>query len=240
MVTYFGGGRWHYEDYPYPYYWGRGYSNDADYNTNAKSYYDYLAQSNDFLGWVSNAVNYLLNRKFVACSSKTVKLTKSTYVEGDCGNCNDDCRPCKDEHEVNKLEADVKISKVHNRIHLPALQSDDIDVGNGLKVECDGLWVADYEDIINRLAKKVGSYEDKIKDLEKTVDNLEEAMQRIVENLDKSGSITTDNYKTFKFHNNHHIATGTINLFSDKVDGDYFIKTSTKKKQNDVAIGYTK
>lgn len=247
MATRYVGGRhphFEYDNFAYPYRSGLQrypfYDDKADYNTNSKSYYDNLARNQHVFGWLVDMVNYLLRREIRVCDTKTVDLRKN-YKFSDhqncsscggcgCGDCNDNC--CE-QPEIMQLSANVKVSRQHLRDYFEGITDEDIDVGNGIKVLEDGLWVADSSEVMKKLL-------DKMKEKDKRIDKLEKALQTIVDNLDKSGALSNSDVDSLKFKDNIHIATGNINLYSDKADGDTFIKTNAKGGNNDVAIGYTK
>lgn len=247
MATRYVGGRhphFEYDNFAYPYRAGLQrypfYDDKADYNTNSKSYYDYLGRNQHVFGWLVDMVNYLLRREIIVCDTKTVDLRKN-YKFSDhqncsscggcgCGDCNDNC--CE-QPEIMQLSANVKVSRQHLRDYFEGITDEDIDVGNGLKVLEDGLWVADSSEVMKQLL-------DKLKEKDKRIDNLEKAFKKIIDNLDKSGALSNSDIDNLKFKDGIHIATGNINLYSDKADGDTFIKTNAKGGDNDVAIGYTK
>lgn len=247
MSTRYVGGRhphFEYDNFAYPYRAGLQrypfYDDKADYNTNSKSYYDYLGRNQHVFGWLVDMVNYLLRREIRVCDTKTVDLRKN-YKFSDhqncsscggcgCGDCNDNC--CE-QPEIMQLSANVKVSRQHLRDYFEGVTDEDIDVGNGIKVLEDGLWVADSSEVMKQLL-------DKLKEKDKRIDNLEKAFKKIIDNLDKSGALSNSDIDNLKFKDGIHIATGNINLYSDKADGDTFIKTNAKGGDNDVAIGYTK
>lgn len=247
MATRYVGGRhphFEYDNFAYPYRAGLQrypfYDDKADYNTNSKSYYDYLGRNQHVFGWLVDMVNYLLRREIRVCDTKTIDLRKN-YKFSDhqncsscggcgCGDCNDNC--CE-QPEIMQLSANVKVSRQHLRDYFEGITDEDIDVGNGLKVLEDGLWVADSSEVIKKLL-------DKMKEKDKRIDKLENAVDKIINNLDKSGALSNSDRNSLKFKDGIHIATGNINLYSDKADGDTFIKTNAKGGNNDVAIGYTK
>ena len=180
-----------------------------------------------------------MRREIRVCDTKTIDLRKN-YKFSDhqncssCGGCNCYCNDnCCEQPEIMQLSANVKVSRQHLRDYFEGVTDEDIDVGNGLKVLEDGLWVADSSEVIKKLL-------DKMKEKDKRIDNLENAVDKIINNLDKSGALSNSDRNSLKFKDGIHIATGNINLYSDKADGDTFIKTNAKGSDNDVAIGYTK
>lgn len=157
----------YYEDWQqYPYrrgvYREPFYSDSEDYNTNAKSYYDYLARFNGFLHQLVDFVNDLADR------------------------------------------------------------------------------LDDLEDRVDKLEDRVDKLEDRMDKVEDKVDKLGDGLQKIIDNLYDSGAIDSKDPSKFEFKKDRNIATGNINVFSDKTDGQTFIRTANGKLDKDVTIGYTK
>ena len=196
MATRYVGGRhphFEYDNFAYPYRAGLQrypfYDDKADYNTNSKSYYDYLARNQHVFGWLVDMVNYLLRREIRVCDTKTIDL-RQNYKRSEhqncssCGGCNCDCNDnCCEQPEIMQLSANVKVSRQHLRDYFEGVTDEDIDVGNGIKVLEDGLWVADSSEVMKKLL-------DKLKEKDKRIDNLEKAFKKIIDNLDKSGALS--------------------------------------------------
>lgn len=64
---------------------------------------------------------------------------------------------------------------------------------------------------------------------------LTSALNKIINNLQGSGAWSGG--LEGNFNPNRNIATGNINLFSNTVDGDNFIRTNSGKTENDLAGG---
>lgn len=91
----------------------------------------------------------------------------------------------------------------------------------------------DMVDFINDLAKRMDGLEDKIK-------TLQDAVQKIVNNLYDSGAVDSKDLDKFKFKKGRDIATGNINVFTNKPDGATFIRTNKGKTEFDIVVGYEK
>lgn len=101
-------------------------------------------------------------------------------------------------------------------------------------------FVNDLADRLDDLEDRVDKLEDRMDDLEKEVKNIGDGLQKIIDNLYDSGAIDSKDPSKFKFKKDRNIATGNINVFSDKTDGKTFIRTANGKLDKDVTIGYTK
>ena len=241
-------------------YYKPWYDTQADYNTNAKSYYDYLARYNHFLGIVNDYLNRLLNRDLLVKDTKTIDLTKL----GDWLN-NGGCYPDNYDDEIT-IKADVKVSKetesytkdkeLFNYPKIATkLYGKTLSFPNAIKVKDDGLYARDYtqilDDIFDLLAKiqdkidqifhKLSELDSKIQNLETRINNkidkVSDALQKLIDNLYKSGAITSNDINNFEFKPGRNIATGNINLFGGTPDGNSFIRTSKDKEENDITAG---
>ena len=101
------------------------YDDDADYNTNAKSYYDYLGFRIAQLDALIDAINKLIKRDIKTNQTNTVDLQKL----GDWSN-----------DDIITLLANVKVS--HETL-------------NAIETRDDGLFVKDLKPLINDLQRQV-------------------------------------------------------------------------------------
>lgn len=101
------------------------YDDDADYNTNAKSYYDYLGFRIAQLDAIIDAINKLINRNIKTNQTNTVDLQKlGDWSTGD----------------IITLLANVKVSR---------------ETLNAIETRDDGLFVKDLKPLINDLQRQV-------------------------------------------------------------------------------------
>lgn len=101
------------------------YDDDADYNTNAKSYYDYLGFRIAQLDAIIDAINKLINRNIKTNQTNTVDLQKlGDWSTGD----------------IITLLANVKVSR---------------ETLNAIETKDDGLFVKDLKPLINDLQRQV-------------------------------------------------------------------------------------
>lgn len=120
------------------------YDANADYNTNAKSYYEYLAYRVRQLDYMIKAINDLLKRDVDIKDTNTVDMSK----EGDW-----------QKHEnILTLWADVKISQA--------------DL-NCIVAKEDGLWVKDLQPQVDDIARRLSTLEGKIDAINQRIDALQ-------------------------------------------------------------------
>ena len=101
------------------------YDDDADYNTNAKSYYDYLGFRIAQLDAIIDAINKLIKRDIKTNQTNTVDLQKLGDWSSD---------------EIITLLANVKVSR---------------DTLNAIETRDDGLFVKDLKPLINDLQRQL-------------------------------------------------------------------------------------
>ena len=109
-------------------HWQPWYDDRKDYNTNAPSYYDYLARFNYFLREITDFINRLARRNINVKDTSTVDLTKT----GDWTS-----------QDSIEIKADVKVSTNTNQSY-----------PNAIKVLTDGLYVSDFTNDIIKLNQK--------------------------------------------------------------------------------------
>lgn len=127
------------------------YDDSADFNTNAKSYYDYLARHNKFLKWVESCINRLLKRDVEIKDTVTIDLTKTGNWQDNCECTNADCTECGCicYDDVITLSADVIFSKQYTENLNSYFTGTTIQVINGSKQVSDGLWSPNYDAFLN-------------------------------------------------------------------------------------------
>lgn len=219
------------------------YDEHADYNTNAKSYYDYLARFNAFLSSLTDQTNRLLRRNIKVIDTKSIDLSKSgDWIDnGKCGAYDD----------VISLQADVIISEETETKKYDNIEPKTFTVPNGSKIKNTGLWSPDYASVLDGIDDEIGDIDGEISDLKKrvstlentvnnqgaTIAKLENALKKIVQNLFNSGGVSSEDIYSYNFNSGRNIATGNINLFGGSQDGSSFIRTNNGKTENDLTGG---
>ncbi len=119
-------GRWNMRRYA-PYY-----NDKADYNTSAKSYYDYLSRLNYLLDQYRDAINQLLRREIITGETTTIKMAQDGNWET--------------EDDIT-LTAIVKISKeIHSMMDHSKKQ---YDYHNAIWDDGTGIFAKDFTDEID-------------------------------------------------------------------------------------------
>lgn len=121
-------------------HWQPWYDDRRDYNTNAPSYYDYLANTNKLLNIIIEKTNKLLRQNISVEDTASVDLTK----EGDWTT--------DDYVDVIKLKADVLLSALQEQTQFNSIT---YHLRNSLKINSDGLFSKDLTPILNDLNTKL-------------------------------------------------------------------------------------
>lgn len=144
------------------------YDTEADYNTNAKSYYDYLGFRIAQLDAMLDAINFLLRKNVDVQDTNSVHMVKlGDWLKGD---------------DLIQLESYVKLSQ---------------DLTNALKDTPNGLYVKDLQPQLNQLAEQlqnlanrlqrdendISSLKDGIDGINKRLSNIEKEIKSILDRL---------------------------------------------------------
>ena len=243
-------------------HWQPFFDDRRDFNTNANSYYEYLAHINYLLHSIVDLLNRANRRNINVEDTKTIDLTKTyDWISEDIAN---------NYHDIITLKADSKVSKETTQKVLDKTY----ELVNSIVVNDDGLYVADYLPVLTSilsdlsklrrdLTKEINdriSADNEIKNLleiekqdrlngdnnlQSKIDALtaannalKNALTKILNNLASSGAWVFDNdILTGNLASNRNIATGNINIFGGVTDGDSFIRTNNGQSENDLAGG---
>lgn len=255
---------------PYPKYlpwsfeghWQPWYDDRRDYNTNAPSYYDYLAHQKFLSNEAIDLINRNARRNFYVTDTNSIDLTKKgDWVDNENPCTSKDWQPTKRERyyydDIVEIVADLKVSPQKVAVTIAGMTQ---TCPNVLRVLTDGAFVPDYTAFIADLRNRVSSAEGEINqnknnitqlenDLKKTQNDLKntqaenaklkEALQKIVTNLHQAGAITSDNIDNFTFNNNTYIANGNINIYAQNAGSNTLIKThaTNSNKTGDIVVG---
>lgn len=248
---------WSFEGHYQPWYDDR-----RDYNTNAPSYYDYLAHQKFLSNEAIDLINRNARRNFYVTDTNSIDLTKKgDWVDNENPCTSNDWQPTKRERyyydDIVEIVADLKVSTQKVAVTIAGMTQ---TCPNVLRVLTDGAFVPDYSAFIADLRNRVSSAESEINqnknnitqlenDLKKTQNDLKNtqaenaklkaALQKIVTNLHQAGAITSDNIDNFTFNNNTYIANGNINIYAKQANSTTLIKThaTTTNKDGDIVVG---
>ena len=130
------------------------YDVEADYNTNAKSYYDYLGFRIAQLDAMLDAINFLLRKNIDVQDTNSVHMVKlGDWLKGD---------------DLIKLESYVKLSQ---------------DLTNALKDTPNGLYVKDLEPELRGLAEQLRQLSDRLDGDESDIRSLKDGLNGINKRL---------------------------------------------------------
>ena len=146
-------------------HWQPWYDDRKDYNTNAPSYYDYLARFNYFLRVITDFINQLARRNINVKDTSTVDLTKT----GDWTS-----------QDIIEIKADVKVSTNTNQLY-----------PNAIKVLTDGLYVSDFTNEIAKLKQKDIDLQNQITKLNEKDTDLQNQINLISKDVVKQGKDIT-------------------------------------------------
>lgn len=215
------------------------YNMGADYNTNAKSYYDFLARFPALFNAIQNMEQRLLNRDVLVADTASVDLTKT----GDwLGNCDSGCLVY--DNEI-KLKADVKLSKITKDYIMDSglnILQQVYNCPNAITIESDGLFAPDYEKLILDMADEINKNHNNITNLQKSLGDLTNVVNKqgafinkLISNLADKG--VWSGGQDGDFAEGMGIAGGNINLFGGTVDGSSWIRTNNGRTENDITAG---
>lgn len=186
------------------------YDDDADYNTNAKSYYDYLGFRIAQLDAIIDAINKLLKRDIKTNNSNSINLTKlGDWSTGD----------------LITLVANANVS--HETL-------------NALEIKDDGLYVRNLKPLIDDLQNQINNLQSQVNNIKNTVNKHDRVIRKIVQSLINNGSWSAPQGSDIldgDFISGHGVASGNINFFGGTQDGGHYIRTNGNHTEDDVTAG---
>lgn len=248
-------------------HWQPFFDDRRDFNTNANSYYEYLANINYLIKSIVTLLNRVSKRNLLPVETKSIEIIKKYDWISE--------NACNQYHDVVELSANVKRSNqsINYKTLINHVEKT-YSLLNAIKEFDDGLFVSDYTDVINDISKHLENLTkaleketqerinkdndlnskidkeindrqnadndliNKINELKNENTKLKSALEKILTNLKNSGAWSSgDDVLTGNFVTNRNIATGNINLFSHETDGAYFIRTNNAQTENDLAGG---
>lgn len=193
------------------------YDDDADYNTNAKSYYDYLGFRIGQLDAIIDAINKLIKRNIKTNQTNTVDLQKLGDWSSD---------------DIITLLANVKVSR---------------ETLNAIETRDDGLFVKNLKPLINDLQNQVNQIKQELQDIKNQIQNIknelakhDRVLRKIIQSLINNGSWSAPQGQDIldgDFVGGHGVASGNINFFGGTQDGGHYIRTNGGHTEDDVTAG---
>lgn len=201
------------------------YDEHTDYNTNAKSYYDYLARFNGFIRTVVDFINRLMRRNIEVEDTNSIKFNKN----GDWLD-NGGCEP-NHYDDVIKLNAHVKLSKLTEKRSLLNTNKKDFTINNGTVIKNDGVWSPDYIEMINEIDEEIGDLQKRISKNEGDIKNIYKEINNINSRIDSMLGINTKSlvygrdYEIVFFNN---VYTETNEMIVEYIETDTTIEFFVK------------
>lgn len=193
------------------------YDDDADYNTNAKSYYDYLGFRIAQLDAIIDAINKLIKRNIKTNQTNTVDLQKLGDWSSD---------------DIITLLANVKVSR---------------ETLNAIETRDDGLFVKNLKPLIDDLQNQVNQIKQELQDIKNQIQNIknelakhDRVLRKIIQSLINNGSWSAPQGQDIldgDFVAGHGVASGNINFFGGTQDGGHYIRTNGGHTEDDVTAG---
>lgn len=159
----------------YPYFNGQyepWYDDRKDYNTNAPSYYDYLAHRNYNHHLIIDLLNRVARRNLTVTDTASIDLTKTNdWISED---------KCNNYHDIIDLKADVKLSKLKDSVSIGTYdqRKKTYTFPNAIKIYDDGLYARDTTQVLidlydydKFLNDKINQEIDDRKEADKNLDN---------------------------------------------------------------------
>lgn len=141
------------------------YDDRRDYNTNAPSYYDYLANTNRYLDKLTWLTNRVARRNINVQSTNAIRYTKEFdwIDEGRERGIN--------WHDVINLKCELVLSKLVKRLQYQQLDGQyiDLEIPNSLVIENDGLYNPDYINYITKLNQDLRALNSKLETLKSEI-----------------------------------------------------------------------
>lgn len=193
------------------------YDDDADYNTNAKSYYDYLGFRIAQLDAIIDAINKLIKRNIKTNQTNSVDLQKLGDWSSD---------------DIITLLANVKVSR---------------ETLNAIETRDDGLFVKDLKPLIDDLQNQVNQIKQELQEIKNQIQNIknelakhDRVLRKIIQSLINNGSWSAPQGQDIldgDFVGGHGVASGNINFFGGTQDGGHYIRTNGGHTEDDVTAG---
>lgn len=140
------------------------YDDRRDYNTNAPTYYDYLAHQKFLSDEAIDLINRNARRNFYVTDTNSIDLTKKgDWVDNENPCTGKDWQPTKRERyyydDIVEIVADLKVSTQKVDVTISGMTQ---TCPNVLRVLADGAFVPDYSSFIADLRNRLSSAENEI------------------------------------------------------------------------------
>lgn len=242
---------WTFEGHYQPWYDDR-----RDYNTNAPTYYDYLAHQKFLSDEAIELLNRVARRNIQVEDTNCINFSKTN-------DWIDEGNPCETWHDIITLKCEVVLSSYQKVVNF---DGGEYHLNNLITCLNDGLYSPDYMPLLKHLKDKINQeIEDRknadnalnakidkeitdrtnadnnlrtyIENLTTRVNNIQDSIQKIVTNLYEGGNATSNDINNYQINN--HIAAGNINIYAQNAGSNTLIKThaTNTNKEGDIVVG---
>lgn len=141
------------------------YDDRADFNTNARDYYNYIGNDNMNEHWQVYAINRLLKRQIAVTDTNTVDMTKTgDWINN--GTCSTEYFP-NNYDDLVTLQCKVILSAYKQVLDFPSLGH--FEAPNSITARNDGLYSPDYKGVLNQVDNQLTTI---IKQIEQIYDSI--------------------------------------------------------------------
>lgn len=211
------------------------YDDRRDYNTNAPTYYDYLAHRNFLSNEAIKLINRNARRNFFVSDTKSIDLTKNgDWVDKENPCTSKDWQPVERERyyydDIVEITADLKVSMQSQSVTIEGLA---LTCPNVLRVLNDGAFVPDYAGFIANLRQRLSSVESELNRLnDRTYTNTDTA------SIDMAVSGNLNYGAPIDFKANVKVSSNENNAISIKNDGIYAKNLQSELNQAQTKINH--
>lgn len=153
------------------------YDDTQDFNTNAPSYYDFLARYNKMNQLMTDLINRLLRRDIDFLDTSSIDFSKNgSWID------NGKCEP-NNFDDVIKIQADVILSKLTEIKNFINSASGSYTLTNAIKHKNDGIFAPDYSNVLQELFNRVKKLEDDIKTINQSISNINQKISNIEQEI---------------------------------------------------------
>ena len=237
-------------------HWQPFYDDRRDYNTNAPTYFDYLANVNKLPASEVELINRVAKRNFTVTNpNPCVTLTKKGdwISEGDKGDNGQSSWHYNVEVSANVNLETEKEAQDFNKQHY--------ELDNAITCRNGGLYSPQYRPILESMQHDLGElgknhtdyvgfndrkwfqFEQKFEDLQNKYNMmttkyliLESALQKFIDNMFYNGNCSSNNLEDFELIDG--IACGNINVWGGQAGGGSLIRTHKDVRENDITVGH--
>lgn len=149
------------------------YDDTQDFNTNAPSYYDFLARYNKVNKLMTDLINQLLRRDIEFLDTSSIDFSKiGSWID------NGECLP-NNFDDVIKIKAEVILSKLNETKTFLNSTNGSYILTNAIKHKTDGIFSPNYDGLLQELFNRVKKLEDAVATINQELTNIKNDISNI-------------------------------------------------------------